>query len=82
MSSELKLILDYVYKGETQVKQENLRAFLEKAASLNIEGLDPKDAPATMKLEDSPLSDNFSDSTIEERMMLKIQSLAPKTYRS
>ena len=74
MSSELQHILDYVYKGETQVKQEDLRAFLEKAAILNIEGLDRKDAPATtLKFEDSESSNISNENIIEERIIDTVQ---------
>ena len=38
-SSDLELILDYIYKGETTVRQDNLDDFLEKARMLKIQGL-------------------------------------------
>ena len=38
-STNLSLILDYIYQGEVQIYQENLDSFLEVAQKLKIEGL-------------------------------------------
>ena len=38
-SSELKLILDYIYLGEVQIFQDGLDSFLQKAQKLKLEGL-------------------------------------------
>ena len=38
-SSELKLILDYIYLGEVQIFQDDLDSFLHKAQKLKLEGL-------------------------------------------
>ena len=38
-STNLSLILDYIYQGEVQIYQEHLDSFLEVAQKLKIEGL-------------------------------------------
>ena len=38
-SQEILLILDYIYQGEVQIRQENLNRFLELADKLKLEGL-------------------------------------------
>ena len=38
-STNLSLILDYIYQGEVQISQEHLNSFLEVAQKLKIEGL-------------------------------------------
>ena len=42
-STNLSLILDYIYQGEVQIYQEHLDSFLEVAQKLKIEGLNTAD---------------------------------------
>ena len=50
-STNLSLILDYIYQGEVQIYQEHLDSFLEVAQKLKIEGLitgtDTESTPAS-----------------------------------
>ena len=39
----LSTILDFIYQGETNIKQENLQQFLDMAEDLKLEGLNPKE---------------------------------------
>ena len=42
-SSELQMVVDYIYQGEVQIHQEHLDRFLLVAQRLQLEGLKTKD---------------------------------------
>ena len=50
-SSEINLMLDYIYQGEIQIQQEHLDKFLEVANKFKLEGLMGSDVEDTSKTE-------------------------------
>ena len=51
-SADLKLILNFIYQGQVEVKQENLNRFLEVAEKLKLEGLTTKCADTNFSKSD------------------------------
>ena len=64
-STNLSLILDYIYQGEVQIYQEHLDTFLEVAQKLKIEGL-ITGGEATRRREDFKLKEFEDLSNTEE----------------
>ena len=66
-STNLSLILDYIYQGEVQIYQEHLDSFLEVAQKLKIEGLITGTAVKQEEYEDLDNSaDMFTAQDIED----------------
>ena len=59
-SSNLELVLDYIYRGEVQIFQEQLDSFLSVAQKLRIEGLntDRKDDGTDVSSDDQNLAEH------------------------
>lgn len=47
---ELVAILQFMYQGEVNVRQEDLATFLKTAEMLQIKGLTGNDSPATVRI--------------------------------
>ena len=60
-SANLGFILDYIYKGEVNLYQEQLDSFLESAEKLEIEGLLGGDGDSQENMEDSKLRQNDNE---------------------
>ena len=64
-SSEINLMLDYIYQGEIQIQQDHLDRFLEVANKFKLEGLMGCDDKDTAKTENVNHFDEVED-LIEE----------------
>ncbi len=60
-SSEINLMLDYIYQGEIQIQQEHLDRFLEVANKFKLEGLMGPDVEDTPKTENVIHYDEVED---------------------
>ena len=65
-STNLSLILDYIYQGEVQIYQEHLDSFLEVAQKLRIEGL------ITSPDDDEEISDIKHEAPVEKSQKPKV----------
>ena len=79
-SSDINLMLDYMYQGEVQIQQEQLDRFLDRANKFKLEGLMGSENSNDMKNEDVK---QFEDEDLmKEQPPLKNiarnQNIAPK----
>ena len=76
-SSNISLILDYIYKGEVQIYQDQLDSFLECAQKLKIEGLLSED-------DDNETQQNFeqmNEETNNEFFIAKEENFVEETTK-
>ena len=77
-SSNISLILDYIYKGEVQIYQDQLDSFLECAQKLKIEGLLSED-------DDNETQQNFqkmNEETNNEFFIAKEENFVEETTKN
>ena len=71
-SSEVNLMLDYIYHGEVQIHQEHINRFLDVANKFKLEGL----IGAETKVEDStPINTDTKKQYDEEDDLIQIESI-------